>query len=84
MGTGWRTWSSANLKPGHWTVRLVGADGVVLDERDFAVGSALAYDVDHDADITPAASPFDDAFPQQEAEDWPEEPTEPWSDDTDG
>ena len=73
---GWRTWSSANLKPGHWTVRLVGADGVTLDERDFAVGAAYAQD--YDGTITPAASPFDDAIPEfddaypQQADDWPE------------
>lgn len=69
--TGWRTWSSANLKPGHWTVRLVDAHGMTLDERDFSVGSAYAQD--YDGDMSPASgSPFDDAFPQQ-ADKWTED-----------
>jgi hypothetical protein len=42
--TGWRTWSSANLKPGEWTVELVDADGIVLAQRSFTVGTALAED----------------------------------------
>lgn len=42
--SGWRTWSSANLKAGQWTVELRDAQGVVLAERDFTVGAALAED----------------------------------------
>ncbi len=36
----WRTWSSANLKPGNWSVSLVDADGAVLARRSFTVGRA--------------------------------------------
>ncbi len=35
---GWRTWSSANLKPGNWSVSLVDAEGSVLVQRSFTVG----------------------------------------------
>ncbi len=35
---GWRTWSSANLKPGNWSVTLVNAGGSVLVQRSFIVG----------------------------------------------
>ena len=35
---GWRTWSSVNLKPGTWHVKVVSADGVTLAQRDFTVG----------------------------------------------
>jgi hypothetical protein len=40
--TGWRTWSSANLKAGLWTVELVDAEGIVLAQRSFSVGTSLA------------------------------------------
>ncbi len=36
--TGWRTWSSANLKPGNWNVALIDAGGSVLVQRSFIVG----------------------------------------------
>ncbi len=36
--TGWRTWSSANLKPGNWSVTLIDAGGSVLVQRSFIVG----------------------------------------------
>ena len=39
---GWRTWSSANLKAGLWTVELVDAEGIVLAQRSFSVGTSLA------------------------------------------
>jgi hypothetical protein len=42
--TGWRTWSSANLKAGPWTVELVDAEGIVLAQQNFTVGTALAED----------------------------------------
>jgi hypothetical protein len=35
--TGWRTWSSANLKPGNWNVALIDAGGSVLVQRSFIV-----------------------------------------------
>lgn len=41
---GWRTWSSANLKPGDWTVELLDPEGVVLAQESFVVGSGLAGD----------------------------------------
>lgn len=39
---GWRTWSSANLKPGDWRVAVSTADGQLLAERRFTVGTELA------------------------------------------
>ena len=36
--SGWRTWSSANLKPGNWRVQLVDSNGTVLSEKSFTVG----------------------------------------------
>ncbi len=36
--SGWRTWSSANLKPGNWSVSLVDTEGSVLVQRSFTVG----------------------------------------------
>jgi len=41
---GWRTWSSANLKPGDWTVEVRDAEGVVLAERRFTVENTFAGD----------------------------------------
>ncbi len=38
---GWRTWSSANLKPGNWSVTLVDAEGSVLVQRSFIVGQTV-------------------------------------------
>ncbi len=35
----WRTWSSANLKPGNWSVTLLDAGGSVLVQRSFTVGA---------------------------------------------
>lgn len=37
---GWRTWSSARLRPCDWRVELVDADGMVLSEKPFTVGMA--------------------------------------------
>ncbi len=37
VSAGWRTWSSANLSPGDWQVRLVDSFGEVLSERAFTV-----------------------------------------------
>ncbi len=37
--SGWRTWSSANLKPGLWRVRVVNNMGSTLGERDFFVAA---------------------------------------------
>jgi hypothetical protein len=39
---GWRTWSSANLKPGDWTVEIRDAEGLVLARRGFTVDTAFA------------------------------------------
>ncbi len=71
---GWRTWTSANLKPGGWRVQLRDAGGTVLAERGFAVASEFAQDDSMDAPaggMAPAGHGFDDAVPQQ-AGDWPE------------
>ena len=35
----WRTWSSANLKSGNWSVTLIDAEGSVLVQRSFTVGA---------------------------------------------
>lgn len=43
--SGWRTWSSVNLKPGNWRVKLQDAGGAVIAERAFMVepsGAATA------------------------------------------
>lgn len=37
--SGWRTWSSTNLRPGSWNVQVVDASGSVLSQRDFTVGN---------------------------------------------
>ncbi len=34
---GWRTWSAAKLRSGHWRVKLVDAEGEVLLEKAFTV-----------------------------------------------
>ena len=34
---GWRTWSTAKLRPGNWRVKLVDAQGEILLEKDFTV-----------------------------------------------
>ncbi len=38
---GWRTWSSAILKTGNWSVTLVDAGGSVLVQRSFIVGRTV-------------------------------------------
>ncbi len=38
---GWRTWSSANLRPGNWSVALIDAGGSVLVQRSFIVGQTV-------------------------------------------
>jgi Protein of unknown function (DUF2914) len=71
---GWRTWSSANLKPGGWRVQLRNAGGTVLAERSFAVASEFADGSGMGRaahDMAPAGARFDDGMTQQ-AEDWPE------------
>ncbi len=71
---GWRTWTSANLKPGGWSVQLRDAGGTVLAERSFAVASEFARDDRMGAPaggMVPAGNRFDDGMPQQ-AKDWPE------------
>ncbi len=35
----WRTWSSAKLKSGNWSVTLIDAEGSVLVQRSFTVGA---------------------------------------------
>ena len=42
---GWRTWSTANLRPGNWRVALVDASGAVLTEKAFTVGPLPAAPV---------------------------------------
>ena len=34
---GWRTWSSINLRPGNWHVKLTDQNGMVIAERAFMV-----------------------------------------------
>jgi hypothetical protein len=34
---GWRTWSSVNLRPGNWHVKLQDSKGMVIAERSFSV-----------------------------------------------
>ena len=41
QSSGWRTWSTANLKPGNWSVTLVDAGGSVLVQRSFTVGQTV-------------------------------------------
>ena len=68
--SGWRTWSSANLKPGDWSVQLRNAEGLVLAERDFAVRPEFAMD-DEAGALAPAAGGFDDQSAQY-PEEWPD------------
>ena len=35
--SGWRTWSSVNLRPGTWRVKLVDVSGLMLAEKTFTV-----------------------------------------------
>jgi len=70
---GWRTWTSANLKPGDWSVQLRDTSGTVLAERSFAVVSEFADTDPRSAPMSsmaPAGRRFDDGMSQQ-AEDWP-------------
>jgi hypothetical protein len=69
---GWRTWSSANLKPGHWSVELIATDGLILAEHSFTVAESIAeapghfddaggdsdgeWDIRHEADPAGGAS----------------------------
>lgn len=39
VSSGWRTWSSVNLRPGFWRVELVDAEGTLLEARAFTVGA---------------------------------------------
>jgi hypothetical protein len=68
--SGWRTWSSANLKPGDWTVQLRDEQGVILAEREFAVRSEFAMD-DEAGTMSPAAGGFDDQSANYPDE-WPD------------
>ncbi len=43
----WRTWSSANLKPGLWSVRVMDNTGSTLGERDFFVAAEQTARVPH-------------------------------------
>ena len=47
---GWRTWSSAKLRNGNWRVKLVDAQGEVLLEKAFTVGSNSGAPVAGSAD----------------------------------
>ena len=38
---GWRSWSSANLRPGQWRVELLGHDGLALAEHSFVVAPSF-------------------------------------------
>ena len=67
---GWRTWSSANLKPGDWSVQLRDSQGLVLAEREFAVRPEFAMD-DEAGAVTPAAGGFDDQSANY-PEEWPD------------
>ena len=40
--SGWRTWSSVNLKSGQWRVDVVSSDGTILAQRSFMVEDAMS------------------------------------------
>lgn len=40
--SGWRTWSSVNIKPGNWLVEVKSSDGTVLAQRSFMVEAPAA------------------------------------------
>lgn len=40
--SGWRTWSSINIKPGNWLIEVKSADGMVLAQRSFMVEAPAA------------------------------------------
>ncbi len=35
--SGWRTWSSVNLRPGNWRVKLMDESGLMLAEKSFTI-----------------------------------------------
>lgn len=40
--SGWRTWSSVNLRPGNWRVNITDQNGMVIAERNFMVEHSSA------------------------------------------
>lgn len=40
--SGWRTWSSVNLRPGNWKVNITDQNGMVIAERNFMVEHSSA------------------------------------------
>ena len=40
--SGWRTWSSINLKPGQWRVDVKSSEGTILAQRSFMVEGAMS------------------------------------------
>ena len=65
---GWRTWSTAQLRPGNWRVQLLDADGIVLMSRSFSVnGSGSRMNVaKRDRSTNPfthTTNPMDDVEP---------------------
>ena len=40
--SGWRTWSSVNLKPGKWRVDVMSNDGTILAQRSFMVDNPMS------------------------------------------
>lgn len=52
----WRTWTSVNLRPGEWTVKLVNETGMVLAENKFTVGNDQSSTDTKDWDGVPSAA----------------------------
>jgi hypothetical protein len=59
---GWRTWSSINLRPGNWRVKLQDASGAVIAERSFMVehtgGASANSDMNGQSSKTPSSSSY--------------------------
>ncbi len=56
---GWRTWSSANLRPGWWRVELLDHEGLVLAEHSFLAVPSFSEFAEVPADtIGESASPM--------------------------
>ena len=63
--SGWRTWSSVNLKPGQWRVDVKSSDGTILAQRSFMVEDAMSQPKTTSMDgnrSQPAARPDSNPF----------------------
>jgi len=67
--SGWRTWSTAQLRSGNWRVKLVDAQGEVLLEKAFTVGDSFDGSVSSPSQAVqsdiggPSDSNFNDDIP---------------------